>query len=168
LQVGVNYAYFPTDKLYVNGGFSVHHLNRPKETFFSGAADFDNRLAPRYIGFLNASLKMSDLVILNPMAYYSNQARASELVAGASANYNLSGDGLTQLIGGIYYRSGDSFIPMVGFQWSNFRMSFTYDVTTSLLRNYNQSRGALEFSLVKHGFFSQFAGNRRQSLCPSF
>jgi len=84
------------------------------------------------------------------MAYYSNQARASELVAGATANYNLSGDGQTQLIGGVYYRTGDSFIPLVGFQWNNFRMTFTYDVTTSLLRNYNQSRGAIESGHAKN------------------
>jgi type IX secretion system PorP/SprF family membrane protein len=31
-QTGVNYAYFPTEYLYVNGGVSVHHLNRPTAT----------------------------------------------------------------------------------------------------------------------------------------
>ncbi|MBC6490324.1 PorP/SprF family type IX secretion system membrane protein [Flavihumibacter stibioxidans] len=167
IQAGMNYAFFPTDELYVNGGFSVHHINRPRETFFSDNS-FDNRLSPRYIGFLNASVKMSPQVILNPMAYYTNQASASELVAGASANYNLSGDGETQLIGGLYYRAGESFIPLVGFQWKNFRMSFTYDVTTSSLSTYNNSRGAIEFSLVKHGFYSEYNGSQRQSLCPSF
>ncbi len=169
LQVGMNYAYFPTDKLYVNGGLSVHHFNRPKETFFSSdTSGFDNRLAPRYIGFFNASVKMNDMLILNPMAYYSLQAEASELVGGMSLNYNLSGDGTTQLLGGIFYRSSDAFIPMLGFQWSNFRMTFTYDVTASNLGNYNNRRGAVEFSLVKHGFFSQLTGTNRQSLCPTF
>ncbi len=167
LQVGMNYAYFPSDKLYVNAGFSVHHLNRPKETFFAEDG-FDNRLSPRYIGFVNASYKVNDLVIVNPMAYYTTQASASELVGGASANYNLSGDGTTQLIGGLYYRAGESIIPLVGFQWNNFRMSFSYDVTTSSLSAYNGSRGAIEFSLIKHGFFDEFQGNQRQSLCPVF
>ncbi|ULQ58290.1 PorP/SprF family type IX secretion system membrane protein [Flavihumibacter rivuli] len=167
IQVGVNYAYFPTDKIYLNGGFSVHHINRPKETFFT-ETNFDNRLSPRYIGFVNASIKMNDMVIINPMAYYTNQATASELVAGLSANYNLSGDGETQLIGGAYYRGGESIIPLIGFQWKNFRMSFTYDVTTSSLSAYNSARGAIEFSLVKHGFYDEYSGNQRQSLCPKF
>lgn len=167
IQAGLNYAYFPSDNLYVNGGLSVHHLNRPRETFFSSDG-FDNRLSPRYIGFLNASYKFNDQVILNPMAYYTTQASASELVAGASANYNLSGDGETQLIGGLYYRAGESFIPLVGFQWKNFRMSFTYDITTSSLSAYNASRGAIEFSLIKHGFYDEYGGTRRQSLCPVF
>jgi type IX secretion system PorP/SprF family membrane protein len=166
LQVGMNYAYFPSENVYLNGGLSVHHINRPKETFFSDQ-DFDNRLAPRYIGFLNASLKLSDMVIVNPMAYYSNQSRASELVIGGNLNYNLSGDGSTQLLGGLYYRTSDALIPMVGFQWTNLRMTFTYDVTMSQLSAYNNSRGGVEFSLVKHGFFSQMTSNR-QSWCPSF
>lgn len=167
IQAGLNYAYFPTDKVYVNGGFSVHHINRPRESFFTSSG-FDNRLSPRYIGFLNASLKVNDQVIVNPMAYYTNQASASELVGGASLNYNLSGDGETQLIGGLFYRAGDSFIPLLGFQWKNFRMSFTYDVTNSSLSAYNNARGAIEFSLVRHGFYDEYNGNQRQSLCPRF
>jgi len=173
IQVGMNYAYFPSENVYMNGGFSVQHLNRPRESFFESVVtgsgkDFDNRLAPRYIGFLNGSFKMNDMVILNPMAYFTTQATAQEAVAGLNANYNLSGDGMTQVSGGLYYRFGDAFIPMLGFQWNNFRMSFTYDVTTSELKNYNNGRGAIEFSLVKHGFYTAFNGNKRQSLCPKF
>ena len=168
IQLGMNYAYFPSENLYLNGGFSVHHINRPKETFFASSSNFDNRLARRYIGFLNATIKMSDVVILNPMAYYSNQSKASEFVVGGNFNYNLSGDGVVQLSGGLYYRSSDAVIPMLGFQWNDFRMTFTYDVTASSLSKYNNSRGAVEFSLVKHGFFSEFTGSKRQSLCPTF
>ncbi len=168
MQIGMNYAYFPSDKVYINGGISVQHINRPKETFFDAEVGFDNRLVPKYIGFLNASLKVSDNVILNPMAYYSTQAKASEMVAGGNIQYNLSGDGVTQLIGGIYFRPGDAAVPMVGFQWDSFKMSFTYDVTTSSLSAYNGGRGAIEFSLVKQGFFKQFDRSRRQSWCPTF
>src|SRR5215216_4634690 len=32
MQVGMNYAYFPSEKIYVNTGFSVHHINRPQES----------------------------------------------------------------------------------------------------------------------------------------
>lgn len=168
VQLGMNYAYFPSDKVYINAGASIQHVNRPRETFFNDEPGFDARLSPRYIGFINASLKVSDQVIINPMAYYTNQAKASELVAGGNVAYNLSGDGETQLIGGIYLRPGDAAIPMVGFQWDQFKMSFTYDVTTSTLGTYNGGRGAVEFSLVKTGFFAQFSGERRQSLCPTF
>lgn len=168
MQFGLNYAYFPTDRIYVNGGFSIQHFNRPKESFFDSNDGFDNRIAARYLGFVNASVKLNDLVIVNPMGYYSLQAKASELVLGGNLNYNLSGDGTTQLLGGLYYRSGDAVIPMLGFQWNNFKMTFTYDATASSLRNYNNARGAVEFSLLKTGFYSEGGGTLRQSLCPKF
>src|SRR5688500_12258400 len=45
MQVGMNYAYFPTERVYVNAGFSAHHVNRPRESFFtSDAVGYDNRL----------------------------------------------------------------------------------------------------------------------------
>jgi hypothetical protein len=108
------------------------------------------------------------MVIINPMAYYTNQAGASELVGGMNANYNLSGDGEVQVLGGLYYRAGDAVIPMLGFQWKIFRMTFTYDVTTSSLSNYNNSRGAYEFSLMSEGFYNEYSGDKRQSWCPKF
>ena len=169
IHVGLNYAYFPTDKLYVNGGVSVQHLNKPRESFFtSDSPDFSDQVSPRYTVFGNASYKINDMVIVNPMAYYTNQASASELVGGANLQYNLSGDGETQLIGGLYYRPGDAFIPLVGFQWKNIRLMFSYDATTSNLKQFNNSRGAYEFALLRHGFYDEYNGTKRRSLCPSF
>lgn len=169
VQMGLNYAFFPTDKIYVNGGVSAWHLNRPRESFFSSdPVGEDSRIPVRYTAFGNASLKMSDLVILNPMAYFSTQAKTTEIVAGANVQYNLSGDGEMQLTGGLYYRPGDAFIPMIGFEYKNIKLMFTYDATTSSLQQYNNSRGAFEFALMKHGFYDEYSGDRRQSLCPSF
>lgn len=169
MQVGINYAYFPTDRLYFNAGVSAQHLNRARESFFSDdILAQENRISPRYTGFANASYKMSDMVIVNPMAYYSTQAKASEFVLGGNLQYNLSGDGETELIGGVYYRPGDAVIPMIGFEWKNIRLVFTYDATTSSLKQYNNSRGAFEFALLRHGFYNEYDGNKRQSWCPSF
>ena len=168
MQIGMNYAYFPTDDIYFNGGFSVQHINRAKESFFTSSSGFDDRLAPRYIGFVNASLKVNELVIVNPMAYYTRQAESSELVAGAGLQYNLSGNGETQLLGGLFFRPGDAAIAMVGFSWKNVRLTFSYDATTSGLKNYNGARGAYEFSIIQQGFYSQLAGEGQEYKCPSF
>jgi Bacteroidetes-specific putative membrane protein len=169
VQMGLNYAFFPTDKLYINGGISAWHLNRPRESFFStDPQGFDNRIATRYNAFVNASIKLNDQVIVNPMAYYTTQSKANELVAGGNVNYNLSGDGEIQLTGGIYYRQGDAFIPMIGFEWKNIKLMFTYDATTSSLKNYNNMRGAYEFAIIHHGFYNEYNGDRRQSMCPTF
>ncbi len=103
MQAGLNYAYFPHENVYINAGYSIHHINRPTETFFDQSLD-SNRIPMRHIAFLNASLKVNDRVILNPNAYFTYQAKASSFMMGLTANYNLSGAGEKQLIAGVYYR----------------------------------------------------------------
>lgn len=169
MQAGLNYAYFPTDRIYMNTGFSVHHINTPRESFFDAVADSaDNRIPRRYIGFLNGSFMLNDQWIINPNAYFTTQASSSELVAGLNAHYNLSGDGEYLLIGGLYYRSGDAIIPLIGLGVKDYVFTFTYDATMSTLKNYNNTRGAFEFSLIRQGIFDSYKGDRRQSICPSF
>lgn len=169
VQVGLNYAFFPNENVYVNGGVSAHHLNRARESFFApGSTGTDDRIPVRYIAFANASYKLNDDVIINPMAYYTRQANTHEMVAGGNIQYNLSGDGESELIGGLYLRPGDAAIPVVGFQWKNIRLMFSYDATTSSLKQYNNGRGAYEFALIHNGFYNEYNGDRRQSFCPTF
>jgi type IX secretion system PorP/SprF family membrane protein len=166
MQAGINYAYFPTDKVYVNAGFSAMHVNRPRESFFDQSPGIDNRLPIRYTGFLNGSFMINDQWIINPNVYFSMQAKASEIVGGLNAHYNLAGGGESELIGGLYYRYKDAVIPMIGLEYKDYTFTFTYDATVSTLRNYNNTRGAFEFSLIKNGFFT--GRTDRQSLCPDF
>ncbi|MEO6845521.1 MAG: PorP/SprF family type IX secretion system membrane protein [Ginsengibacter sp.] len=166
MQVGLNYAYFPTKNIYINAGYSIQHVNRPKETFFEEGDDA--RISIRNIAFLNAIIKTSDVVIINPAAYFTTQAGATEFSLGMNAAYDLSGDGSKQIIGGLFYRYNDAVIPMVGLEISNIRFTFSYDVTTSSLKNYNHSMGAEEFNVMNKGFYSQFNGDKRQTLCPTF
>ena len=146
--------------------FTVHHVNRPSESFFETTEGETNRVPMRYIGFLNGSFKLNDQVILNPNIYYTNQANVSELVGGLNAHYNLSGDGVYQLIGGVYYRHKEAVIPMVGLGYNDITFTFSYDATISGLRNFNNSRGAFEFSLIKQGVLNP--NGRSITPCPSF
>ncbi len=166
MQAGMNYAYFPHENVYINAGYSIHHINRPTETFFDQALD-SNRIPMRHIAFLNASLKVNDRVILNPNAYYTYQAKASSFMLGLAANYNLSGAGEKQLIAGVYYRYNDAAVAVLGFELNNIRFTFSYDATTSSLRNFNNSQGAQEFNLMKRGFYNP-GGNTNQVMCPRF
>ena len=163
LQTGLNYAYFPNNNTYLNAGFSLSHINRPKESFFSNSNNIDARLAVRYTAFLNAMYKINDQWIINPNAYFSKMGNTYEVVGGMNANYNLSGDGSTQVIGGLYYRYQDAAIPMVGFQLNDFKLTASYDATVSSLGAYNNRYGAYEISLVKTGTY----GNGGKELkCP--
>lgn len=165
MQVGINYAYFPNENTYFNAGYSIHHVNKPKETFFNDVSQ--NGLIPmRHIGFVNAMLKVNERVIVQPNIYYARQTNASEIIGGVMANYNLAENGESQLTAGLYYRHKDAVIPMIGFIVKDIKFNFSYDATISNLGNYNGKRGALELSIIKNGFYP---GNvDRQSLCPKF
>lgn len=168
LQAGVNYAYFPDENTYLNIGFSTMHVNRPRESFFDAQPGIDNRIPVRHNAFVNGSFKLNEQWIVNPNVYFSYQAKSWELVGGMNAHYNLSGDGEKILIGGLYYRAKDAIIPMIGIGLKDYTFTFTYDATMSTLKNYNNTRGAFEFSLIKQGAFDRYNGNRKQSMCPSF
>ncbi len=166
MQVGMNYAYFPTDNIYINAGVSAQHVNKPRESFYEG-----NNIIPRlYTGFINASIKMSDKVIINPSAYYARQAGSNEVVMGGHLAYNLSEHGETQLYGGVYYRVKDAAVVLVGYQLKGVKMMFSYDATTSSLAAANNRRGAYEIGIVYTGLYPNraFNGAKRMTICPSF
>jgi type IX secretion system PorP/SprF family membrane protein len=165
MQVGMNYAYFPQENVYINAGYSIHHVNKPKETFFGDNTDA-GKIPVRHIGFVNAILKVNPRVIINPNIYFTTQTNAIEINAGMNANYNLSEFGESQLIFGVYYRHKDAVIPVLGFDTKNTSFTFSYDATISNLSKFNGGRGAAEFSIVKKGFYPNNAD--RQTLCPKF
>src|ERR1035437_3132960 len=77
MQVGMNYAYLPTENVFINAGYSIQHVNSPRETFF--ADPVLSNIPIRHIAFLNALLKVRDNVIINPNVYYTTQTNASEM-----------------------------------------------------------------------------------------
>ena len=81
-------------------------------------------------------------------------AASWETVLGMNANRNLSGDGIQQLIIGLYYRNHDALIPMIGYQVNDLKFTINYDATVSPLASLNGSRGAYELSIVKSGLFT--------------
>jgi type IX secretion system PorP/SprF family membrane protein len=172
LNAGINYAAFPNEDSYLNFGVSVQHLNRPRESFFSDVLangnNYDNKLARRYTGFFNGSFKLNDLVIVNPQAYVSYMEKAYEVNVGANMQYNLSGDGATQIIGGLYYRHKDAIIPMVGLKYKEYTTTFTYDVTTSKLSPFNAARGGAEISIIRNGIIPKRGPRDTRCKVPSF
>ncbi len=86
------------------------------------------------------------------MGYYTTMAGAQELVMGMSAQYNLQDEGDQQVIFGVFDRFGDAIIPMIGFVYKNIRLTFTYDITTSALKNYDNGLWRLGICAGQPGF----------------
>jgi hypothetical protein len=160
--VGLNYAYYPNENTYLNVGFSASNINRPNESFFSPGL-VDTRIPTRLTTFVNGSFRAGDAWIVNPNVYVSKMSTAWEVVGGVNGQRKLNDDGSTQLIMGAYYRVSDAIIPMVGFQQSGYKLTFSYDATASTLKNYNQTRGAYEVSIIKQGLIDK----SRDLKCPA-
>jgi type IX secretion system PorP/SprF family membrane protein len=164
LGMGINYALFASENAYFNAGISIMHVNRPSESFFSNTVS-DGKINMRYTFFANASIKLQDLWIVNPNIYVSSKTSTNEIVLGFNANRNLSGDGVQQMILGLYYRNNDALIPMVGYQINDLKITVNYDATISTLKSLNGTRGAYELSIIKHGFLPSSAG--KSVKCPT-
>ena len=165
VQAGLNYAYFPTDEVYINAGYSIHHVNQPKESFFNDESS-DGKLSMRHIAFINGIIKAGNKVILEPNVFYNNQNNASALNGGMILNYKLGTFAENELITGIYYRNQDAIIPMFGFKYNQTRVIFSYDVTVSTLNKFNNSAGASEISIIHKGFYKDHTD--QQVICPRF
>ncbi len=167
INAGINYAWFASDNLYINGGVSLLHINRPAETFFDPLTT-DARISRRLNLFANASIKVSDVLILNPHIYYSKINTSSETVIGFDGQYNLSGyGGIQQLLFGAYYRAKDAIIPVIGYKLNDVQMMFNYDVTTSSLNAYSAYKSAYELSLVWKGIYNFMNRNERSVQCAA-
>ncbi len=168
LNAGINYSWFANENFYLNVGVSMMHLNTPSETFFNPAS-VDAKVSRRYNYFANASIKVNDVLILNPHIYYSQMSTASEAVVGFIGQYNLSGyGGDSQLLFGAYYRNKDAIAPAIGYQLSNVQLMFNYDATTSSLTSYSAFRNAYEFSLIWNGVYDGFGSGEKAVKCPRF
>jgi type IX secretion system PorP/SprF family membrane protein len=166
VMLGANYAYFPNENVYFKIGAGLMNVTRPKESFY----DTDSRVGMRPVVNIDLLMKSGDNFIINPSVYYTRQRGASELVFGSLFNLNLGAEsGISNaMVAGIYYRMGESFIPMLGMEFSRFRWTISYDITASQLSVANRSKGAFEIGVIYKGFYSALSRGRDSYNCPRF
>lgn len=164
---GINFAWFPSEAMYIKLGGSVQNINQPSESFYGNSK---NTIDYRPIANLDMLFKTGDVAIINPSVYYTTQKGAQELVFGSLVRAALSGKDamLTQLILGIYNRMGDAVIGVAGIQLGPIQFTANYDFTVSTLTPYNSSYGALEFSLIYQRLYHPDQGIKKTFACPRF
>ena len=131
-------------------GFSVYHLNRPKDPIISSGDDAElNTIPMRYVVHGGVSFTISNRARIIPHALYMKQGTASEKMFGTYIQYNVNEE--TDIMIGGYYRFKDAIAPYIGFDWKNFVVGISYDANTSKLgamsRNVNSFE--LSFSFIK-------------------
>jgi len=147
-DVGAGILYFdasPEKKTNIFGGFSVYHLNKPKDPIISMQSTELNVIPVRYAIHGGVSFNISERTSIIPHVLYMHQGTASEAMIGVYGQINVDPD--TDFMLGGYYRNKDAVAPYVGVDYKNFVIGLSYDANTSKLGAMTKNVNSFELSL---------------------
>lgn len=153
-------------------GLAMHHLNQPNVTFYGG--DVTESLTSRITLHMGGEFEMNKDISFVPGFIYMKQGEHMQFNFGTSLRFNLGPRSERQSwqLGG-WYRIGnkveggihsDALIVMTRFDYGNYGIGFSYDVTVSKLREAGSFNGAFEFSLN----YLICGPEKRSVYCPRF
>jgi type IX secretion system PorP/SprF family membrane protein len=148
LDLGAGVLYYdaaPDQKANVFGGFSVYHINNPKDPFISSGRVEPNTIPVRYAVHGGISFNISDRTSIVPHVLYMQQGTARETMLGTYVQLNVNPE--TDFMFGGYYRHKDAVAPFVGVDFRNFLIGLSYDVNVSKLGSMTRNVNSFELSL---------------------
>ena len=152
LSLGLMWQKALTDKITPTVGFTLFHLNTPKESFLEND---DNRLPIRKVVDVSVNYQLKPRLRLIPKVLFMHHTNAQEFVWGGIARYlvNKNKYGLYDVFAGFSSRNGfnrnyDSFTLVVGGVVKEWQLGVSYDINTSELSSVSHYRGAFELSLI--------------------
>jgi type IX secretion system PorP/SprF family membrane protein len=143
-------------------GFAVHHLTEPNESLIVGTS----KLPMKITGHAGASIPIGmkgkygeAATRISPNVLYQQQAEFRQLNLGLYVDRG-------PITAGVWYRTRDAFIVLIGFHTEKLKFGYSYDVTTSKLTT--ATAGSHEISLQLE--FKCKRKNRRFRTvpCPQF
>ena len=144
---GVNWGYYDIQGNLYNAGFSISHLNQPRQSFFG---DNNVRLDIKNVLYFNCKIVHS----LNkfesyPCVTFVSQGQYKEFMIGTKSRYifKYSSDEFYALDLGLYTRVGDAAIVLLGLDYNKLSLGISYDINYSKLYTASLYRGGLELSL---------------------
>ncbi len=130
-------------------GLSFFHLTMPKESFLEN----NNHLPIRSALNLGLNIPIRNW-FAHPMVLFMKQIRATDFLAGFEFGYNLpKSKVIKQVFAGYFFRNDfttafDASIAVIGLQYKQLRLGFSYDINSSALKAATNHRGAFEISLI--------------------
>ena len=167
LGAGLNFAAQLTGKFKFDVGFSMLHINQPRDNFYQDA----ERLGFRYQPTAGIQYAINEKLTLTANAYYGDEKAASEGLISAMIEYGFinkkSSVADNSVYFGLCYRINDALAPIVGYQIKKTRLLLSYDITLSQLVNPARANGGPEISIVHVGNFTR-EFNGKKVYCPRF
>jgi type IX secretion system PorP/SprF family membrane protein len=135
-------------------GFSVNHINRPKDSFLKNNKE---RLRARKVFFIDLNYPLSSSLTLQPKLFFMWTAKANDFMLGSNVRKSLANNKITSVYLGLFYRHGvarifDAVSPSAGFKYKKFDVGLSYDVNlSSLSAGTNSRKGTFELSVIYTG-----------------
>lgn len=135
-------------------GYTLFHINKPKESFLSQT----NKLPVRQAYNIGLNYYLNATIILRGYTMYGYTTKVSDWVSGMNVEYVLSKNAFftNSVFAGFMWRDGfkrnpDAGIVTAGMNYQNYTIGFSYDITFSQLKTAVDSKGAFEIALIYKG-----------------
>jgi len=149
----------------LNMSYSVFHLNQADRSFISD----EDKLALRHQFSSSLYYQLSEHWQVIPSLYWGSQEKQREFMLGSSIRYDISEYYYKpiELEGGAYCRFGDALSFLIGVQYEQSHLAFSYDWNTSDLVPASNYLGAWELSF-SHIIQSKILSKPKYKICPTF
>lgn len=123
------------NKFNLLAGVAIHHINRPKDTYFSQVFE---RRKMRGVFHTEAEIKLNADWQLEPKIMWMWTARAQEYLFGSNVRYSTANNLIPFVYFGVFYRHGikrtfDAVYPVFGVIYKEFDLGLSYDINLSPL-----------------------------------
>ncbi|HTS44631.1 MAG TPA: PorP/SprF family type IX secretion system membrane protein [Puia sp.] len=149
-------------------GAAMHHLNRPKNSFYQ---DANTELDPKYVFSAGFKFTVNEVSYLTIQADHTRQGPSTETIGGAMYSYKLgefTDDPKYVVNIGAFLRWQDAVIPVVKLDMMPLSIALSYDINISSLETVSQGRGGVELSISYIGFTEHDNSAKYKVLCPRF
>ena len=145
--------------------YALFHLNSPNRSFISS----EDKLAVRHQFSSSLDYDLNEKWQLSPFIHYTSQQNQREFMLGSQISFDISQYYYKYIILelGSYYRFGDALTSLIGIQFEQSQVAFSYDWNTSDLVPASNYLGAWELSFA-HIIQSKVLSKPKYKTCPAF
>jgi len=131
-------------------GFSIFHVNRPKDTFFTTQAE---RQRTRQSVHVLVNVPINESFSAEPQLLYMWTTKVSDMVLGGNVKYHFQRSVVKHVYLGVLYRGGfgrnsDAVAPVIGTNVKNFDIGLSYDLNVSDLSVQSSQKTTFELSVI--------------------
>lgn len=132
-------------------GFSIFHITRPKDTYFTTQTE---RLRTRQLVHITVDVPINKTFSAEPKLLYMWTTKVQDMVIGSMVKYHFEEKSMVKNVYlGLLYRGGfgrnsDAVAPVIGGHIKNFDIGLSYDINVSNLSAQSNQKTTFELSIV--------------------